>query len=132
MASFQKWRFPWSLATVAVLILSLVSLIHLFLYPIVPSLDYFRLRQADNPCVSVNDSIEARGKYDLGKVLKNETKVIAQEDSQPVVDLNSRYPADLHNAVTYLDAPWKAEIGRWLSGCDATVKEVVIIEVILT
>ncbi|EPS72577.1 hypothetical protein M569_02178, partial [Genlisea aurea] len=39
-----------------------------------------------------------------------------------------RYPADLRNSVTYRDAPWKSEIGRWLSGCDLNVTSVSIIE----
>jgi hypothetical protein len=37
----------------------------------------------------------------------------------------------LHRAVFYRNAPWKAEIGRWLSGCDAVTKEVSVVEVII-
>lgn len=39
-----------------------------------------------------------------------------------------RFPADLHQAVVYRGAPWKAEIGRWLSGCHSVVKEINVTE----
>ncbi|KAL5744045.1 hypothetical protein ACOSQ2_027161 [Xanthoceras sorbifolium] len=46
------------------------------------------------------------------------------------LDINHRFPADLHKAVVYRNAPWKAEIGGWLSGCDAITEEVNIVEII--
>ena len=48
-----------------------------------------------------------------------------------MVDLNIQYPADSRNAVVYRGAPWKAEIGRWLSGCDSKTAAVKIVQVLL-
>ena len=53
------------------------------------------------------------------------------ENIQHSLDLDHRFPSDLHNAVVYHNAPWKAEIGQWLSGCDSIAKEVNIVEVIM-
>ncbi|KAL5981975.1 hypothetical protein ACLOJK_016042 [Asimina triloba] len=43
--------------------------------------------------------------------------------------VHSRFPVDSHRAVNYRGAPWKAEVGRWLSSCDSIVTEIDIIEV---
>lgn len=131
MSALQKWNLPWSLAGTFALILSLVSIIHLFLYPLVPSSDYLKLWQAENSCLPVNGSIEGSEKLVPGKGLDEEIKDNSKEVPLPMLDWNARYPADGHNAVVYHGAPWKAAIGRWLSGCDSNVKEVEIVEVML-
>lgn len=111
MFSHQKWKCSWSqIATVASVIV-LVSLVHLFLGPVVPSFDSISVRQAQNLRGPSNESI---------------TQVTKEE---PVVAFDRRFPADLHGAVVYRNASWKAEIGQWLSSCDAVAKEVDIIEV---
>ncbi|GFP89678.1 probable glucuronosyltransferase gut1 [Phtheirospermum japonicum] len=111
MFSFQKWKLTWSVAASIASILALISVIHLFLYPVVPSLDYLSLRQAQSSCIPING-----------------TKVNPKQNPQPMVDLKVRYPDDLHNAVTYNGAPWKAEIGRWLSGCNSNTTAIEISE----
>jgi len=115
MFSHQKWKFSWSqIATVASVIV-LVSLVHLFLGPVVPSFDSITVRQAQNLCGPSNESIS--------QVTKNSSQSLV------VVAFDRRFPADSHGAVVYRNASWKAEIGQWLSSCDAVAKEVDIIEV---
>jgi len=114
MFSHQKWKFSWSqIATVASVIV-LVSLVHLFLGPVVPSFDSITVRQAQNLCGPSNESIS--------QVTKNSSQSLV------VVAFDRRFPADSHGAVVYRNASWKAEIGQWLSSCDAVAKEVDIIE----
>ncbi|XP_050244781.1 uncharacterized protein LOC126692990 isoform X1 [Quercus robur] len=115
MLSIQKLNCSWTLVATVASILALVSVIHLFLFPLAPSLDYFS--QAQSSCVPVNGSSQAP---------TNDVR----EDLQPAADLDHRFPAGLHNEVVYHSAPWKAEIGRWLSGCDSVAKEVSIVEMI--
>lgn len=114
MLSIQKLNCSWTLVATIASILALVSVIHLFLFPLAPSLDYFS--QAQSSCVPVNGSSQAP---------TNDVR----EDLRPAADLDHRFPAGLHNEVVYHSAPWKAEIGRWLSGCDSVAKEVSIVEV---
>lgn len=114
MFSIQKWRCSWSFFATIASIVTLVSVVHLFLFPLAPTLDYFR--QVQNSCVPINGSADAA------------TKNINNSQQQPI-DLEHQFPADLHKAVVYRGAPWKAEIGRWLSGCDSITKEVDIFEV---
>ncbi|KAK4581583.1 hypothetical protein RGQ29_024973 [Quercus rubra] len=115
MLSIQKLNCSWTLVATIASILALVSVIHLFLFPLAPSLDYFS--QAQSSCVPVNGSSQAP---------TNDVR----EDLRPAADLDHRFPAGLHNEVVYHSAPWKAEIGRWLSGCDSVAKEVSIVEMI--
>ncbi|PIN16686.1 Acetylglucosaminyltransferase EXT1/exostosin 1 [Handroanthus impetiginosus] len=128
MFSLHKWKCSWSLAATIASILALVSVVHLFLYPMVPSLDYLSLRQAQNSCLPVNGSNEGSEKYAPSMGSNKGIEGNSKENTQPMVDLNVQYPADLHNAVTYHGAPWKAEIGQWLSGCHSNATEVEIIE----
>lgn len=123
MFSLQKWKCSWSLAATIAAVLAVVSVVHLFLYPLVPSTDYLSISQAQISCLPINGSTGGSEEYVSG-VTDN-----SNEDSHPVVDLNEQYRSDLHNAVTYRGAPWKAEIGRWLSGCDSNIKAVEIVEV---
>ncbi|PON32049.1 Exostosin-like [Parasponia andersonii] len=115
MFSIQKWKCSWSLFATIASVVALVSVVHLFLFPLVPTFDYFR--QAQIPCVPINGSAEVGTDH-------------VRESPQPSIDLDRQFPADLHNAVVYRGAPWKAEIGQWLSGCDTIVKEVNISEII--
>ncbi|XP_010516383.1 PREDICTED: uncharacterized protein LOC104792052 [Camelina sativa] len=113
MFSHQKWKFSWSqIATVASVIV-LVSLVHLFLGPVLPSFDTVSVRQAQNLCGPSNESI---------------TQVTGESSQSVVVAFDRRFPADSHGAVVYRNASWKAEIGQWLSSCHAVAKEVDIIE----
>lgn len=121
MFSIQK-RFSrycsWTLVATVSSVLTLVSLVYLFLFPLVPSFDYFTARQQiQNSCVPINESVE--GATDR-----------VWENSPPHLHLDHRFPVDLHNAIVYRNAPWKAEIGRWLSGCDSVAKEVDVVEVL--
>lgn len=118
MITISKWRCSWSFMATIASIVALVSIVHLFLFPVLPSLDSFSVRPVQNSCVPINESVDGR----TGHV---------QGNSQPVLDLEHRFPADLHRAVVYRNAPWKAEIGQWLSGCDAVAKEVSVVEVII-
>lgn len=117
MFSVQKWKCSWSLLATVASVIVLVSVVHLFLYPVVPSFDYFSARQVQYKCASVNASAEQGVDHDWGNIQKG-------------LDLDHRFPSDLHNGVVYHNAPWKEKIGRWLSYCDAIAREVNIVEVI--
>lgn len=126
MISLQKWKCSWSLAATVAATLAVVSVVHLFLYPLVPPLDYLSISQAQSVCIPINGSTGGSEKYVNGM----DSKEGINDHPHPVVDLNVLYPADSLKAVTYRGAPWKAEIGRWLSGCDSDVKTVKVIEVL--
>lgn len=130
MFSLQKWKCSWSLAATVAAILAVVSVVHLFLYPLVSPLDYLSISQAQSACLPINGSTGGGEKYVNGMESKEGIIDNSSEDPPPVVDLNVQYPADSHNAVTYRGAPWKAEIGRWLSGCDSYTKAVEVVEVL--
>ncbi|KAL5708110.1 adenylosuccinate synthase [Ranunculus cassubicifolius] len=104
MYTIQTWKCSWSLVAVVASLVALVSIVDLFLFPLAPSsFSYFHQIQT-----SVNNGSSIR--------------------EQPAVNLNLEYPADAHKAVVYHGAPWKEEIGRWLSGCDSTNRTVNIVE----
>ncbi|KAM7265504.1 hypothetical protein ACFE04_003187 [Oxalis oulophora] len=113
---FQKWKCSsWCLvamATIASFVVT-VSMVNFFMFPLVPSTDYFNVRQISNSCIPDN---------------QQGSKLLA-ENVQPKVDLDS-FVADSHGGVVYRNAPWKPEIGRWLAGCDPVTKEANIFEVI--
>ncbi|KAH1090500.1 hypothetical protein J1N35_017757 [Gossypium stocksii] len=115
MFSVQKWKCSWSMVATVASIIVLVSVVHLFLFPVVPSLDYFSARQVQYKCVPINSSLEQSTDH-------------VWENKPQGLNLDHRFPTDLHNGVVYRNAPWKAEIGRWLSGCDAIATEVNIVE----
>ncbi|CAN1183526.1 Probable glucuronoxylan glucuronosyltransferase F8H [Linum perenne] len=118
MIAVQKWKCSWSLIAAIASAVALVSIVSLFLFPVDPSFDYLRIREATQTgCVLPNGTL-GRG---TGHVWPN---------LQPTVDLHLSFPVDLHGAVVYRKAPWKAEIGRWLSGCDSNAKEATISEII--
>ncbi|XP_052175852.1 uncharacterized protein LOC127790391 isoform X2 [Diospyros lotus] len=113
MFSIQKWC-SWSLVATIASTVALVSIVHLFWFPIVPSFDYLAAREAQNSCVPMNGSAKA----DEDNTVKN----------LPSINLDVKFPADLHKAVVYHGAPWKAEIGSWLSGCDSITTAVKVVE----
>ncbi|CAK9157196.1 unnamed protein product [Ilex paraguariensis] len=128
MLSTQKWKCSWSLVASIASIVALVSVVHLFLFPVVPSLDYFSARQFQNSCVPINGSIEGgKDNVPLNQSIEG-SRDKAVQNPQQVLDLNVQFPADLHNAVVYRGAPWKTEIGRWLSGCNSNTTAVKIVE----
>ncbi|CAA2983095.1 Phosphate transporter PHO1 homolog 9 [Olea europaea subsp. europaea] len=141
MFCIQKWKCSYTLAATIALIFASLSVVHFFLYPVVPSPDYFSLSQGHTSCVPVDGSTEKikkstpiNGPIRCGKLTfpVNGSIEGSNEDTgqnlQPMVDLNVQFPADLHNAVSHRGAPWKAEIGRWLSGCNSNTKVVKIVE----
>lgn len=110
MVSFHSSKISWSLVAIVGSLLVVVSAVHFFLTPIFPpSLDYFGARSPSNPST-------------VGEI---------HQSSDRDIDFDARFPADSHGAVKYRGAPWKPEIGKWLSGCDSVSKEVSIIEVLL-
>lgn len=115
MAFAQKWNCSWSLGASIASIIGLVTVVHLFFFPLVPSLD--NLRRFPNSGFAVNVSTEAYNNH-------------AKEDPAPPIDLTHKFPPDSHNAVVYHGAPWKSHIGQWLSGCDANTKDLQIVEVV--
>lgn len=118
MLSSQKWTCSWSLVATIASVVGLISIVHLFLFPVVPSFDYLGARKAQYSCLPINGSTRGGTPGNL--------------NVQPRIDLDSQFPADLHNAVVYHGAPWKAKIGRWLSGCDLITEEVNVTEVLNT
>ncbi|XP_042417435.1 uncharacterized protein LOC122006135 isoform X1 [Zingiber officinale] len=98
MISLPSWKSPGSLVAAIGFLLILVSFAHMFLPPLLPSFDYFGGR---------NERLSGGG---------------ASED------LGTRSPATSHVPVTYRGAPWKAEIGRWLSRCDPLSVAVEVVE----
>ncbi|KAE8726077.1 hypothetical protein F3Y22_tig00007895pilonHSYRG00141 [Hibiscus syriacus] len=94
----------------------LVSVVHLFLFPVILSFDYFSARQVQYKCVPVNTSVDQGADH------------LWVNNKPQGLDLDHRFPSDLHNGVVYRNAPWKAAIGQWFSGCDAITTEAHIIE----
>lgn len=107
MFPIQKTRCSWSLLATTASIVVLVSIVHLFVFPLAPSFEYFGVRQLQNSCIPINGGTER---------------------VRPGPSLAQRFPDDSHKAVVYRDAPWKSVIGRWLSACDSVTKEVDIVE----
>lgn len=109
MAMFQKCSCSGSLTATIVSLFLLITIVHMFFFPFIPSsLDYIGFRQIQRQCTPNSASV-------MGKL--SET-----------FDSNSfdRFPVD---AVSYRNAPWKANIGKWLSGCDPLTEVIEINEV---
>lgn len=134
----QKGRCSWSLVGPIASIMALVSVVHLFLFPVIPSFEYFGTRQAQTFCIPVNGSVNGDkvtvpkyGSIDSNNVM-NGLAVDNKQILKPIVNLSVLYPSDLHNAVVYRGAPWKADIGRWLSGCHSNATVINVVEVLKT
>ncbi|PSS21155.1 Glucuronosyltransferase 47 A [Actinidia chinensis var. chinensis] len=104
----QRWKCSWSLVATVASMVVLVSVVHVFLFPVVPSFDYLSVRHAQNSCIPINESTKG-GKDD-------------------VLNLDAWFPADLHKAVIYRSTPWKSKIGRWLSGCNPIITTIKVVE----
>ncbi|XP_060214923.1 uncharacterized protein LOC132641756 isoform X2 [Lycium barbarum] len=139
MFSIQKWKCSWSTVAAVASIVTLVSVVHLFLYPVVPSLDYLRTFQ--NSCVNINRSNEAekiilKDDKSAESSQKNTTGNISTDGSErnvdtratPMIDLNVKFPVDLQNAMVYRGAPRKGEVSRWLAGCNSNTSTVKVVE----
>lgn len=119
MLSFKPPRCSWSLALTVGSLVALVSAVHVFFTPLFPSssssLQFFRGGWG-KPCSPVNGSSGCK---------------IERLDGDSLLgpDLEAQFPADSYGAVIYRGAPWKAEIGRWLSGCDAVSAAIDVVEV---
>lgn len=123
-SSNQKRTCSWSSVAVVASIVTLVSVVHLFLYPIVPSFDY--LRQFQNSCIPINTSNSSSH----NNIISTEgSKINLGTSPSPIIDLDAKFPVDSHNAVVYRGAPWKEEVGRWLAGCDSNASAVKVVEV---
>ncbi|XP_028761555.1 uncharacterized protein LOC114720110 [Neltuma alba] len=110
----QKWKRSWFFVATVASILALVSVIHLF-FPLAPSFNYFKQQQ--NSCLPTNSAAEL-------------SSTDVNENFEPAVDLKHQFPSDLHGAVVYRGAPWKAEIGQWLASCDFVTKKINVTEII--
>ncbi|VFQ91192.1 unnamed protein product [Cuscuta campestris] len=128
MPSFQKWRGSWPLLAACASIGILISFVHLFLYPVFPSLDYFSALSFNGSSSEVGDRFYRGNETIEDKMYLPLVNDTAKESPPPMLDLNALFPQDSHNAVVYRGAPWKARIGRWLSGCDAINASVKIVE----
>ncbi|ONK64413.1 uncharacterized protein A4U43_C07F25640 [Asparagus officinalis] len=107
-----SWSF---IATVGSLV-ALVSIVHLFFTPLLPSsLDYFEVGRAQSSCSPVNSSAGLKSEHLDG-------------NSELGIDFDKQFPVDSHGAVTYHGAPWKAEIGKWFSGCGDVLNVVDVVE----
>ncbi|WCJ33921.1 exostosin family protein [Euphorbia peplus] len=116
MLSVEKWKCSWSLVATIASLMTLLSVVHLFVFPLVPSFDYMSARQVQNSSGLMTEPENVRTKHVW--------------DNFPSVAFDHRFPADSHRAVVYRNAPWKAEIGQWLSSCDSITQEVKVVEMI--
>ncbi|ONK71887.1 uncharacterized protein A4U43_C04F13400 [Asparagus officinalis] len=97
---------------------ALVSIVHLFFTTLLPSsLDYFEVGRAQSSCSPVNSSAGLKSEHLDG-------------NSELGIDFDKQFPVDSHGAVTYHGAPWKAEIGKWFSGCGDVLNVVDVVELI--
>ncbi|KAK1259684.1 putative glucuronoxylan glucuronosyltransferase F8H [Acorus gramineus] len=116
MVGFQTLRCSWSLVATIASVVALVSVVHMFLSPLLPtSLDYFGVRQAQMACSPINGPVGEGGASFVGV-------------SQGMIDFDARFPTDSLGAVNYRGAPWKAEIGKWFSGCDSVTAAIDVTE----
>ncbi|KAM7271751.1 hypothetical protein ACFE04_030965 [Oxalis oulophora] len=111
MSLVSKWKCSWSLVAVIGSIIVMVSMVHMFMFPLLPSSDYFTVRSIQNSCI------------------KDEGSKVSGGSVKSKVELSS-FKADSHGAVVYRNTPWKAEIGQWLSGCEPVANEANITEII--
>lgn len=116
MFSLQKWKCSWSYVATTASIVVLVSLLDLLLFHRVPYSAYLGSMQVRNSCIYGNCSTQGGN----DKLMQH---------IPPLIDLDAQFPADLHKAVVYNGAPWKAKIGRWLSGCNSNATALKISEV---
>ncbi|CAA6667335.1 unnamed protein product [Spirodela intermedia] len=104
MSALRLWKCSYYPVTSIAFLLVFVVVAHLVLSPYLPlSLDYLGPSRIQTSCLPINGSTGG-----------NNTDYM--------------FPADIIQAVFYRGAPWKAEIGRWLSGCDSVSKSVDINE----
>jgi len=113
----HSWKCSWSFTATVGSLVALVLVVHMFFTPLFPSsLDYFGARSGRDICSPFNVSAGVDSEHFDGNL-------------QLSIDFDKRFPTDSHGAVTYRGAPWKAEIGRWFSGCDAVSTSVDVAEV---
>ncbi|KAL6596347.1 hypothetical protein ACP70R_047711 [Stipagrostis hirtigluma subsp. patula] len=106
MLAIRSTKCPVAFVGVAGALVVLVTAVHVFMVPILPSsLSYFG----------------ARGS--IGRP-RNALPGVGVVDSR----LRGQFPSDLYGAVAFRGAPWKAEIGRWLAGCHANSSAVNVTE----
>jgi putative beta-1,4-xylosyltransferase IRX10 len=107
MLTTRLTKCPVAFLGVAGALVVIVSAVHVFMVPILPSsLNYFSARGSVSPPRNVLPGV--------GVVNSR---------------LRGQFPSDSHGAVVFRGAPWKAEIGRWLAGCHANSSSVNATEV---
>lgn len=107
MLTIRSTKCRWAFVGVAGTLVMLVTAVHVFMVPILPSsLDYFGARRT------------------IGRP-RNVLPAVGVVDSR----LRGQFPSDSYGAVTFRGAPWKAEIGRWLAGCHTGSSTVNVTEV---
>lgn len=110
MSSLQNFKYSWQLTVVILILVAFISIVHIFFVPLIPaSLDITGSRQT-------NASSSIKNVSSIGD------KNIEQD----------QYPQshDSDGAILYRDAPWKTDIGKWLSSCHDIAASVYINETI--
>ncbi|KAK3148234.1 hypothetical protein QOZ80_3BG0292440 [Eleusine coracana subsp. coracana] len=108
MLTIRSTKCPVAFLVVAGALVVLVSTVHVFMVPILPSsLDYFG----------------AHGSISRSRNVLPGVGVVNSR-------LRVQFPSDSFGAVAFRGAPWKAEIGRWLAGCHANSSSVNVTEAI--
>eukprot|EP01018_Ginkgo_biloba_P032824 Gb_35367 [translate_table: standard] len=123
MHSLQKFKCSLQLTAVILFFVTLISIFHIFFVPLIPSsLEFFGLQQTQNLFVPSNHTSSSNGSL-------AETKNVEQVS---IIPLNSteQYGENSHGAVVYRNAPWRADVGRWLSRCHEIATPVPIVEMI--
>ena len=109
MLGFRVGTWSCSTAASIVSLLAFATVANMFLSPYFQSSsNYFSYSPVRNSCSSSNATVE---------------------NSEQDTDFVAQFVTDNFSAVFHRGAPWKAEIGRWLSGCDSVSKNVEIDEV---
>nr|ACN39924.1 unknown [Picea sitchensis] len=100
MSSLQNFKYSWQLTIVILILVAFISVVHVFFVPLIPtSLEFTGSRQTE----SLADASSVKNGSSTGD--KN-----IEQDQYP-------QSSDSYGAILYRDAPWKADMGKWLSRC---------------
>lgn len=114
MSSLQNFKYSWHLTVVILILVAFISIVHIFFVPLIPaSLDFTRSRQIESLANALSS-------------IKNVSS-IGDKNIEQDQDPQSH---DSDGAILYRDAPWKADIGKWLSRCHDIAAPVYINETI--
>jgi len=113
MSSLQNFKYSWQLTIVILILVAFISVVHIFFVPLIPtSLEFTGSRQTE----SLADASSVKNGSSIGD--KN-----IEQDQYP-------QSSDSYGAILYRDAPWKADMGKWLSRCHDIAAPVYINETI--